>query len=129
MDFGTMRSPGIASMSRRCSGDQTTSGSSVQQSCGWIGHQSRCCERFLEDGRRSPRRFVLEEVLVARAAARRSSACFSGDANASGVQIRGAHAGHAQLADRRPQRDRHLRLVGERAEVSALLRQRRAAAA
>ena len=37
---GGIRSPGSESSSRRCSGFQFASGSSVQQSCDWIGHQS-----------------------------------------------------------------------------------------
>ena len=39
---GCIRSPDNASSSRRWSGFQLASGSSVQQSCDWIGHQSGC---------------------------------------------------------------------------------------
>ena len=80
-----MRSPGIASIRRRWSGGQTVSGSSVQQSSGWIGHQSGCFIASSYTAAMSPRLFAMRNCSYAPSSAR-SSACFAGDSNASGLK-------------------------------------------
>ena len=117
--LGTIRSPGMASISCRCSGGQTVSGSSVQQSSGWIGHQSGCFTASSYTTAMSPRLVSYQELLVGTEQ-RAQLGVLRLRLERLGLQVSRLHTGHAELADGAPQRLRHRRLVGQRTEVAVL---------
>ena len=71
----------------------------------------------------SPRLCSVEEALRTPRAARRARRASRATRTRPASSRVGRDARHPQLAHRRPQRLRHRRLIGERPEVAALLRQ------
>ena len=120
---GCSRSPGSESRSRRWSGFQLASGSSVQQSCGWIGHQSGCRTASWYTVAMSARLWSERNCSYARSSAT-SSRVLRGRRERGGREGVRSETSHPQFAHGGPERLRERRMPGERPEVTAFARER-----
>ena len=118
--LGTIRSPGIASISRAAAASRRRPAARSSSPAAESDTSPDACMRLFVDERHVAAVVRRRETARTTASSARSSACFAATRTRQ-ASVVGLDAGHPQLAHRRPQRLRQRRLIGERPEVAALL--------